>query len=238
MKIAIMQPYFFPYIGYFQLINAVDKWIVFDDVQYIKHGWINRNRILSPNLEKIWQYIVVPVKKFDQKDLITNIRINNREDWQKKILGQLTYYKKIRAPYYDIVTDLLDLIFEEAFESLVELNSNSLKAICNYLGIVFNFNISSELNLNYNNVIYAGDWAFEISKQLNANAYINPIGGMKIFDLKKFNDAGININFLRSIKIEYKQSNRSFVSNLSILDVMMFNPKEKINEMLNEYELI
>ena len=83
MRLAIMQPYFFPYIGYFQLINAVDKWVVFDEVQYIRHGWVNRNMILSPNIEKQWQYIIVSLQKHNQGELIKNIKVNYQLSWQE-----------------------------------------------------------------------------------------------------------------------------------------------------------
>ena len=117
MKLAIMQPYFFPYIGYFQLMNVVDKWVVFDNIQYIRHGWVNRNRILSPNLEKEWQYILIPLDKHAKEALIYDIKIINSNRWKDEIIGKLSYYKRIRAPYYYQIIDLICCEKEDALES-------------------------------------------------------------------------------------------------------------------------
>ena len=99
MRLAIMQPYTFPYIGYFQLINYADKWVVFDDTQYISKGWINRNRILHPESQKEWQYFTVPVKKHSRECRINHVEINDNTDWRTELLGKLTAYKR-KAPYY------------------------------------------------------------------------------------------------------------------------------------------
>ena len=98
MKLALMQPYFFPYLGYFDIINSVDKWVVFDNAQYIRRGWIHRNRILHPR--KGWQYIVVPIKKHSHKTVIKDIMIDNEQNWKRKIIRKLQHYKK-KAPYFD-----------------------------------------------------------------------------------------------------------------------------------------
>lgn len=238
MRLAIMQPYFFPYIGYFQLITATDKFIVFDVVQYIKHGWMNRNRILSPNSLEGWQYILVPLKKNKQHTIIKDVKIFNQKDWLQTILGQLSYYKKINAPYYN---DCIELIFElkkYSYSSLVELNVKSLVLVCNYLDLKFNYEICSQKDLNFENVRDSGDWALEISKSEKATIYINPIGGIYLFDKINFLNNGITLKYLKTKDIFYRQSKREFISSLSILDVMMFNSKDYIKELLNEYELI
>jgi len=238
MKLAVMQPYFFPYIGYFQLMNAVDEFILFDDVQYIDRGWINRNRILSPSLENEFLYVIVPLQKHNHNDLVRNIKISYSDDWIKKILGQLTYYKKIRATYYSDVIKILDKVFKNNIESIVQLNLHSLKVLAEYLDIKTKLSISSEYGFDYTSVKGPGDWALEISKQKNANTYINPLGGKELFDTNKFAQNNIKFNFLKPKAIDYKQSKRNFVPWLSIIDVMMFNSKKKIIEMLNEYELL
>lgn len=238
MKLAIMQPYFFPYIGYFQLINAVNEFILFDDVQYIRKGWINRNRILSPSIEDEFLYIIVPIKKHKQTDLIKEIKISYSENWVNKIYGQLTYYKKIRAPFYKDVLDLLEFVFNEEHESIVQLNFKSLNIVAKYLGIETKLSISSEYNFDYSLVNGPGDWALEISKQKKATMYINPLGGIDLFDKEKFNKNGIELKFLKPKEIIYKQSKRNFVPWLSIIDVMMFNSKDEIKKMLNEYVLL
>jgi hypothetical protein len=237
MKLAIMQPYFFPYIGYFQLMNAVDEWVIFDNIQYIRHGWVNRNRILSPNLEKEWQYVLVPLDKHSKEDLINEIKIINTNSWKDDIIGKLSYYKRIRAPYYHQIIALVEKCFDNNVISLIELNTITLKHITDYLGINFNYSISSKEKIDYTNVIGSGDWALEISKQMQASVYINPIGGKEIFDRDKFNNLDIKIQFLKTNDIKYKQSRREYVPWLSIIDVMMFNSIENIKLMLDEYEL-
>ena len=232
-----MQPYFFPYIGYFQLINAVDEWVIFDDIQYIRHGWVNRNRILSPNLEKEWQHILVPLDKHHQEDFIHEIKIIDTNNWKDDAMGKLSYYKRIRAPYYDQIIVLIEKCFDNNPISLVELNTLILKHITDYLSINFNYSISSQKSFNFSNVVGPGDWALEISKQMKASVYINPIGGKEIFDKDKYFSEGIELQFLKSREIKYKQSRRSYVPWLSIIDIMMFNSIENIKLMLDEYEL-
>lgn len=238
MKIAIMQPYFFPYIGYFQLISAVDEFILFDDVQYIKKGWINRNRILSPDIKKEFLYIVAPLQKHSHNELIKNIKISYSHDWISKIYGQLTYYKKIRAPFYKQIIDLLEIIFNEKIESIVQLNLKSLNILVKYLGIKTELTVSSEYKFDYSLVQAPGDWAFEIAKQKKAKMYINPFSGRDLFNKEKFHKNAIELKFLKPKEIIYKQSKRNFVPWLSIIDVMMFNSKDEIRKMLNEYELL
>ena len=237
MKLAIMQPYFFPYIGYFQLINSVDKWLVFDNIQYIRHGWVNRNRILSPNLKEEWQYINIPIKKHKRDDLIKDIYINNNIDWKKNIFGKITYYKKIAAPYYKEVVGMLENCLDGQYSRLVDINVYTLKHICDYLGVQFEFKICSEYHFDFTNVRGPGDWAFEITRQVGADLYINPIGGRDIFDVNKFNSAGIEIRFLEPKENIYIQSCRKYVPWLSIIDVMMFNSIKEISEMLDEVKL-
>ena len=234
MKLGIMQPYLFPYIGYFQLMNAVDKWVVFDDIQYIRHGWVNRNRVLSPNLEKEWQYITVPLVKHQKTELIYNIVINNTEKWQSNIYNKLSYYKKIRAPYFKDVIKVVENCLSYDTKFLNDLNIKSLKLVANYLGINFNYVISSKEEFDYSEVNNSGDWAFEISKQMDASTYVNPVGGKEIFDNEKFENEGIELKFLKSNNMHYKQSRRNYVPWLSIIDVMMFNPPERIKDMLNK----
>ncbi|CAM4367624.1 hypothetical protein BAMA_14675 [Bacillus manliponensis] len=236
MKVGIMQPYFFPYIGYFQLIQHVDHWVVFDDVQFIRHGWINRNRILHPT--EGWQYVIVPLEKYNHKGLIKNVQINNSTDWRLKIINQLTHYKK-KAPYY---TQCIHLIKEALYNdttSITVLNTHILKTICDYLDIPFSHEISSHRNFDYTNVQDAGEWALAISRQLNATEYVNPIGGKELFDDQKFKQKGVKLSFLQSNMelVNYKQSYRSFEPNLSIIDLLMFCSKDEIKNILNYYEV-
>ncbi len=237
MKLAIMQPYFFPYIGYFQLINAVDKFIIFDIVQYINKGWMNRNRILSQNLEKEWEYISVPIQNTDKRKIISSVKINNTHDWRKKILGKMSYYKKIRAPYYDKTVKILKEIIYREYNTLVDFNVISLGIICEYLGIAFKYEIASQKDYDYSLVNAKDEWALQIAIQEKAQVYFNPIGGIEFFNRAKYLSNNIKIFFLKTGDVYYKQSRRDFVSDLSIIDIMMFNDPEKINELLSTYIL-
>jgi WbqC-like protein family len=240
MTVAIMQPYLFPYIGYWQLITSTDEFIFFDIVQYNKKSWMNRNRILHPNKPDRFQYISVPIKKHIHGTLIKDTFINNDEKWREKILGQLTVYKKLRAPFYNETITLLKQIFNNDIDNFLNLAIGSTKQICEYLNIDFKYKVTSDINFDRNLIEGSGDWALAICKKLNADKYINPHGGYKIFNEKKYNDNGIDIRFIKSKLTPYKQSIRTeFHAGLSIIDVLMFNEKEKVNKLLiNDFSLL
>jgi len=237
MRLGIMQPYFFPYIGYFSLIKHTDKFILFDSVQYIRHGWIERNRILKQN--EGWQYIQVPIiKKNGRNTLIKDIEINNNENWQSKILAQLQHYKK-KAPNYFKIVSLLNAIFAQKYEDIVTLNKISLEKTLQYLGIDKELKIFSKMNLQIEKVNAPDEWALNICKSIEgADEYWNPPGGQKFFDKQKYDKSRINLKFQNVCITEYDQFRNTFEGGLSILDVMMFNSVDEINEMLDKFELI
>lgn len=235
-----MQPYLFPYIGYWQLIANSDEFIFFDVVQYNKKSWMNRNRILHPDKSKDFQYISIPIRKHLQGTLISDVILNNDEKWQEKILGQLTVYKRLKAPFYNETIDLIKIIFSKNYESFLSLSIESTKTICNYLDIDLKYKVASEIDFNKDTIEGPGDWALSISKKLNAKTYINPYGGYEIFDEEKYNFNGIDLKFLKSNLTPYKQSLREkFEPGLSIIDVMMFNNKEEILRILqNDFKVL
>ena len=236
MKLAIMQPYFLPYLGYFSLIKHTDEFILFDTVQFIRHGWIERNRILKPS--NGWQYIMVPLKKHSRETIIKDIEINNDQQWKEKILAQLQHYKK-QAPYFSNVIDILNEIFSKEYATIVDLNLASLKTVCNYLGINTPIQVFSLMNIDIEPANAPDEWALNICKALgNVDEYWNPPGGQSFFDRKKYENAGINLKFHSAILTDYDQKRNVFEPGLSILDVMMFNSIEEINKMLDNYELI
>lgn len=237
MTLGIMQPYFMPYIGYISLIKHTDRFILFDTVQFIRHGWIERNRMLKQN--EGWQYIQVPLIKQDGRDtLIKDIKINNKEDWKRKILAQIQHYKKV-APYYRRVVALLEDIFANDFEDITTLNKVSLECICKFLGFERNLEIFSQMHLDIEAANAPDEWALNICKAIaGATEYINPIGGLSFFDRNKYENAGIKISFQRMEITEYSQKHDVFESGLSILDVMMWNDVDEINRMLDKYVLI
>lgn len=237
MKIAIMQPYFFPYLGYFSLIKHTDRFILLDTVQFIRHGWIERNRILKQN--DGWIYIKVPIIREQGHDtLIKDIRIDNTQNWKQKILAQLQPYKKF-APYYRRVNNLLNEIVNEEYDKITYLNKACLEKVCASLGIENKISVFSDLDLNIIDPMAPDEWALNICKAIgNVDEYWNPQGGIDLFDHKKYKDSGINLRFVKTNLFPYDQKRINFEPSLSIIDVMMFNEANRINEMLNNIEII
>lgn len=232
MKIGIMQPYFLPYIGYWQLLNAVDKYIIYDDVNYINRGWINRNRILLNSKDKM---ITLSLKEVSQNKLIKEIELLNNEKEREKLLKTISQsYKK--APFYDKVYPLIEEILNFKEINLGKFLENSIKKIIEYLEINTTVLISSEVEKD--NMLKGKNKILDICKNLGASEYYNAIGGQELYSYEEFNKEGIKLKFLKSGNIEYKQFKNEFIPNLSIIDVMMFNSKEKIKEFLNDYTLI
>jgi hypothetical protein len=229
-----MQPYFFPYLGYFSLIKYTDKWIFFDTVQHIKKGWISRNRILKPN--EGWQYIVVPVDRNTKGNMIKDVLIDESKQWTEKILAQLEHYRNI-APYYNDVIYFLKDCFSYKTNKLSSLNIFLLEKTCNYLKIDMDYEIFSKMDLEIRDISGPGDWALRISQALGADNYINPPGGVDIFDKNKYEESGINLEFLKINLLRYTQKRSNFEEGLSIIDVMMFNNIQEINKMLDNFEI-
>jgi WbqC-like protein len=235
MKVAIMQPYFFPYIGYFQLIQAADRFILFNDVQYIRHGWINRNRILKPGGGI--QYILMPLAAHARETLIKDIGIADADNNKQKVLRQIEHYKKT-APFYKDVRALLGDCFKTNESNITEMNAGYLKAVCDYIGISYKIEISSQMNFDYTQVTDAGEWALRMSEQLQATTYINPPGGKDLFDNAKFEQSNIGLQFLQPVLKQYDQRRETFEPGLSIIDVMMFNGPAAIKNLLTDYQLV
>ncbi len=236
MKLAIMQPYFFPYIGYSSLIKHTDKFILFDEVQFIRHGWIERNRILKQTGG--WMYIKVPIiKKEGRATLIKDILIDNEQPWREKIFAQLIHYKK-KAPYYFTVHNILTRVLNNHFDFLVDLNKTSLFAVCEYLDINRNIEVFSEMSLNIQQPDAPDEWALNICNSIpNVSEYINPIGGKDIFDETKYKKTKLKLSFLEQSKSPYNQGGDVFEPALSVLDVLMFNSKSQVINMLDSIKL-
>lgn len=232
MKVGIMQPYFFPYIGYWQLMSSVDKYVIYDDVNYIKGGWINRNKILMNGKSKM---INLKMKGASPNKLINEVFVAKDEIYNRKLLRTIEYcYKK--APYYgDVFPVIEDIIMNEERNMAVYLEY-SIRQICKYLSINTELIISSSINKN--NPLKGQDKIIEICKLLGADEYFNSIGGHELYSIEHFATKNINLKFLKTKNIEYKQFNNEFIPNLSIVDIMMFNSKKKINEILLQYDLI
>lgn len=230
MTLAIMQPYLFPYLGYFQLIQAADRFVLLDAVQYIRHGWINRNRILKPG--EGWQYIILPLQPHCQKDSIAQIQYQPQPNHREKLLRQLEHYKK-KAPYYEACRAVVAEALATPDLSVTAVNAHALRCCNRYIGIDTPLDISSQLPLQYHDVQHAGQWALRIAQQLQASAYINPAGGADLFVPEEFGAVGIRLQFLQAELPAYNQRRPTFEPGLSIIDVMMFNEPAAIRQMLH-----
>ena len=234
MTIAIMQPYIFPYIGYFQLISAVDRFIIYDDVNYIKQGWVNRNNILIQGEKNMF---TIPLAKASQNIKINETLVNQElyKSWKAKFIKSLEHsYKK--ATYFNEVFALLTDFFVTNYATVASLTVESLKTVSEYLNIETEI---VETSSGYNNDhLSAQERILDICLQEKATHYINPIGGLELYSKEDFKKNQIKLNFIKSNPIEYKQFKNEFVPWLSIIDVMMFNSPSEISEMLNQYELV
>lgn len=232
MKIAVMQPYLFPYIGYFQLMHAVDKFIVLDDVTYIQRGWINRNRILINHRASTF---TVPLKKVSQRKLIKDLEIAEQEGWREKLLKKITLaYKK--SPYFNTVYPLLERIILYPSRTLVDYIGHSLLQLHGYLGLKTELVKTSWQYRNQN--LKGQERILDICRQENSSVYINAIGGTALYSASRFADAGITLRFLRPRMIRYRQFGNEFIPWLSLIDVLMFNGPGQVANYLSEYELI
>jgi hypothetical protein len=220
MKLGVMQPYFFPYLGYFELIDRTDRWVVFDVVQYNAKSWMNRNRILHPT--QGWQYVTVPVAKAPHGTALSDIRIKDRSAAERRMLGQIEHYRRF-APYFPQVATLIEKAFSIDSDRLVDINVAGLAGASDYLGLAFQYTFASKIGLDLVGVEHAGQWALKIAQQLGATEYINPPGGREIFRTEEWDAAGIRLSFTAMPNFTYECQPYRFVEYLSILDVLMWN---------------
>ncbi len=227
-----MQPYFVPYIGYFQLIKAVDKFVILDDVNYINKGWINRNNFLINGKASL---ITIPLKEASQNRLIRDIHVSDDSRWRHKILKTVEMnYKK--APYFQMTFSFLVSAFQCSDEDISKWNLKLLRSICAYLDIKTDFVETSSLFENAN--LKGQERIVDICVKQGATRYINPIGGVNLYSRDVFMEKGVDLSFIRTRFIEYKQFRAEFVPGLSIIDAMMFNSPENLRNMLDKYELV
>lgn len=227
-----MQPYFFPYIGYFQLINAVDKFVIYDDVNYINKGWINRNNLLINGESSLF---TIPLNNASQNRKINEIALAENISWKSKFLKKIAF-SYAKAPFFKTVFSLVEQIILSEIGHISILNTESLKKICIYLDIHTQF---IESSIVYGNAVLKGqDRILDICKLEKATHYYNPIGGVELYDRGLFMQNEIEASFMQSKQIEYQQFGHSFIPWLSIIDVLMFNSGEEVRDMLNKYHLL
>lgn len=229
MKVGIMQPYFLPYLGYWQLMNAVDTYVVYDDVNYISRGWINRNNFLVQGSAKLFTF---SLNKASINKKINEISV--LDDFATFVAMLKCHYKK--APYFETMMPLVEKIISYDKTNLGEFLFNSIKIVAEYLD--FNTNILLSSALEKDNSLKGNDKILSICKMFGADEYYNAIGGQELYDKEDFAKNGIKLSFLKTNFTPYRQFKNSFVPGLSILDIMMFNSKEQVKQMLNDFELI
>ena len=230
-KTAIMQPYFFPYIGYWQMMNAVDDFVVYDDVNYIKNGWVNRNNILLNSQKHL---VTVPLSGASPFLLINQIKVCQDKKREKLLKTIEQAYKK--APFF---SEIFPIVFNTVMypsEFIVDALYFSIKEISSFLEMKTNLILSSTLAKK--NELKGKDKVINVCQLLNTDVYINAIGGLKLYDKNDFKQNNIDLYFIKTNDISYPQFGKEFVSGLSIIDVLMFNSKLDVQKLLSEYTLI
>lgn len=229
MRIAIMQPYLFPYLGYFQLIQAVDAFVVYDDVNYIKQGWINRNYILAQGRPL---RITLSLRNASPNRSINEVTVGDNQDKLLKTIRQ----NYSRAPQFATVFPVIEEILLQQEKNLAAFLDQGLRRICNYLDLRPAWHISSSLEKDTD--LRGQEKVLFICEKLGATEYINLPGGMALYDRERFARRNIRLSFIQPRPVAYNQSGRDFVPNLSIIDAMMFNDHKKCQELLREHDLV
>lgn len=227
-----MQPYFFPYIGYWQLMNAVDTYVIYDDVTFIKNGWINRNRIL---LNGQPHYFNLPTLGAGSYTLIKDVDLNPDKKQFSKLLKTLECaYKK--APQFRNAMPVLETIINCPAEKMIDLLVFQIREVAKYFGMKTNILVSSK-DVQKDTELRAQDKVLDICKNLKATEYYNAIGGQELYSKDDFAKQGIQLHFLKTNEIVYPQFKNDFVANLSIIDVMMFCDRDMLSQIINNYDL-
>lgn len=227
--VAIMQPYLFPYLGYYQLVSRVKTFVYLDDVNFIKKGYINRNYIRLNN--KPYRF-TLPIINASQ-----NRSINKHYflDYEGKMLDFISHsYKK--APNFFQVMPIITNIFTQTDRNVAKLAARSIEGVFNYLGLNRHFLFSSEIPKN--NELYSQDRIIDICKILGAQRYTNAIGGLNLYNREEFKLAGIELEFIRKGNLTYKASGYPFIPNLSIIDALMICSTNEIHNLLENYDVI
>lgn len=231
MKLAIMQPYFFPYIGYYQLVNAVDKFVFYDDVNFIARGWIHRNNFLIGGEAKL---VSIPLKSASQNKRICDIEVDDAQPWRDKLVRSIELaYKK--ASQFASVFPLVVKVATSGETKIASLAAMSIRTVAEFLGIHTEFVPTSRAYENA--ALKAEQRILEICEREQTTDYINPIGGRALYNSDTFAERNIRLHFLEAHPIQYAQFNGRFTPCLSMLDVLMFNDKTTTRRLLEEYTL-
>jgi len=231
MKLALMQPYFFPYLGYWQLIHSVDKFVIYDDVNYIKGGWINRNRIL---VNEQANYITLPIIKSSQNKKINDLFIQKDDYWKNKILKKIKNTYRKSSNFLEVYP-LIEKIISYENTKLSDYLRNQIIVLSNYMGIDTEIIASSTKYHNSN--LKAQNRVLDICITEKASIYINPEGGESLYSKADFEENNIKLYFLQMKSVKYPQHTKEFMPYLSIIDVLMEVNKDDLTDYLNSYKL-
>ena len=229
-----MQPYIVPYIGYFQLIQSVDTFVFYDDVNFITKGFIHRNAILAHGQKMLFS---VPLAGASQNLAINNINLHEHQyaGWWRKFEKTITQ-SYCATPYYDQVMPLVQAIFRSPPRLIAALAERSVRLIAEFLNLEVTFKKSSQIN--YNTEAKTENKILDLCDILQARTYINPVGGVALYNNSSFVEKNIKLQFLKSKSDAYPQKSTSFEPSLSMIDVLMNNSKDETLKLLRQYKLI
>lgn len=229
--VGIMQPYFMPYLGYWQHIAVTDTFVLYDDVNYIKKGWINRNRIIINGKEYLF---TIPLSGASQNKKINELYIAEN-DWKEQFWKKLyfAYHKSLR---WNELSDLLKAVVCFEDNHLVSYIKHSIEEVASYLGIETKLLVSSELKKD--DTLKGQDKILDICRILDATTYINPKGGFDLYDEKFFSDNGVNLQFIFPELPKYNQSTTGYLPGLSIIDLLFNVDRGDLMKMLTQYKII
>lgn len=232
-RIAIMQPYFLPYLGYWQLMGYVDRFVVYDDIQFTKKGWIHRNRYLNNGSD---QMFTLPLKKGSDFLDVAERRLSDswgdeRRKLKRKIEG--AYNKKLK---FHEAMPIFEACIECQESNLFEFIFGSIKTVSRVLDINTELLVSSELGNSKH--LKGQERVLEICKTLGATEYVNPIGGYGLYNQKAFSEQGVDLKFHKIGDVHYDQAQKHYIQNLSVLDMLMFVGVEGVKSELDNFELI
>jgi hypothetical protein len=234
MKLGIMQPYLFPYIGYYQLMHAVDRFVIADDLTFIKQGWINRNRLLVNGKAA---YFTVPLRHHRADALIRDIEIDDGlgKRWRRIMLKTVENFYR-RAPFFDGAYPIVEMVIGGSFSRIADMARSSLRGVFDYLGVPVSLVESSAI---YGNAHLRGqERIIDTCISEKATDYVNAIGGRELYSREAFLARGIRLHFVSTEAIEYPQFKSPFVASLSIIDLLMFNSPDRTRQLLERYELL
>ncbi|MCR5663636.1 MAG: WbqC family protein [Oscillospiraceae bacterium] len=234
MKLGIMQPYFFPYLGYWQLMNAVDRYVIYDDVNFIKGGRINRNAILTNGQA---HNINLPLLGASPNKHINEVGVNCDPIQQRKLLETLRACYA-RAPYYREALPVLEKVLTQQEDNLGRYLTFQMRVMADFLGMDTELIVSSELEKD--TALKAENKVLHICSLLGATEYYNSVSGIPLYEphRARFEAAGIELRFPRMRPVTYRQYKNDFVPNLSIIDVMMFCSRQECRALLKEFDFV